>query len=134
MINIRVFDCLTAKIMADLYEKFPIKQDYTLWNFDKEVCMQYVSADRSKRLDVLKGTFTFLEENGLITFNENSGVENGFFYETGLTLEGLKLLNKEPKSIKTTEKIGDLLVKTIKDKGLDMAGGIVEKGLWGLLA
>lgn len=138
MDNHQLFDCFTAQILGKLYESFPKKQDFWINDFDISFCI-----DPKERIpneddeEILEGTFLFLEENGILCFDKESGYSMGrysAFIQTGLTLKGLKLLDKTPQSMVQEETIGEKIIKTLKTQGSRAAGNLLEKGLWGLLS
>ena len=127
--NIRLFDCFTAKILGELYAKFPIKQDYESFNFATESCITDRGLQKDEELeDTVLYTFLFLEENGIISFDKTKAYQNGIFYQCGLTMRGLTLLKKEPKSVSKNKNIGEILVEKIKEQGIEKA----SIGLFGL--
>lgn len=134
--NINLFDCFTVKILTELYGQFPVKKDFNVREFNKEFCSEYYGKKTGETItEILDGTFVFLEENELISYDKSKdGYRGGLFLDTGLTLKGLQLLKKEPNSIKERQALGDLLIEKVKERGLDNATEFLEKGLWGLFA
>ena len=138
MENHQLFDCFTAQILGKLYDNFPKKVDFWMGDFDIGFCV-----DPKKRVPneddekILEGTFHFLEENGIVCFDKENGYgmdAQEVFYATGLTLKGLKLLNKTPQSIVSGPSIGETISTTLKKRGTRVAADLLEKGLWGLLS
>ena len=138
MENHQLFDCFTAQILGKLYDNFPKKIDFWINDFDLSFCVdpkeRMASEDDEK---ILHGTFVFLEENGIICFDKEVGYGTDayeVFSKTGLTLKGLKLLNKTPQSIVKQATIGETISTTLKERGTRVAANLMEKSLWGLLS
>ncbi|WP_324172000.1 hypothetical protein [Sulfurimonas sp.] len=134
--NSELFDCFTGRILGELYESFPVKKVLDIRSFDTEPCVEFYKTSPHDMEEILKGTIEFLEENELITFDRSkNGWQGGFFSGATLSLKGLQLLKKAPKSIeKDYESIGDKLIKAVKEQGIHRASTIVNEKLWGLLS
>ncbi|MBR8466346.1 hypothetical protein KDE13_08370 [Campylobacter sp. faydin G-140] len=111
--NIDKFDILVGKILAKLYEEFPIKCELMPEDFGiKDTMAEFLETPEGamgdmRELEFLEATVTWLMENEIITAKK-SGF--GAYYDTRLTMKGLKLLKSTPKSVDSERKsIGESL-------------------------
>ncbi|MBE3607041.1 hypothetical protein CCAL13119_08905 [Campylobacter sp. RM13119] len=116
--NIDKFDILVGKILAKLYEEFPIKCELVPENFGiKDTMAEFLDTPDgvmgdTKELEFLDATITWLMENEIITAKK-AGF--GAYYDARLTMKGLKLLKSTPKSIDSERKsIGESLKELSK--------------------
>lgn len=116
--NIDKFDVLVGKILAGLYERFPIKCELMPENFGiKDSVGELLSEPSSsagdmKDLQFLEATVSWLLENEIIAA-KSSGF--GSYYDARLTMKGLRLLKSAPKSVDNERKsIGESLKELSK--------------------
>lgn len=126
MKNIELFDYYTGKILANLYENFPIKQEIAGFEFckieEKSVKAQRLGADMDDEymLELFCHTAVWLKEEGIIDY-ESGDEGNCSFLGVKLTSKGLGILSKEPKRLKSKESIGERIVKAFANKAVDVA-------------
>lgn len=139
MNNIDKFDILTGKILAKLYETFPVKTSLLPEDFGiKDVMREFLNGGESEAADTAELEFfaasvSWLLENEIIVAKKGG---LGIYYECGLSFKGLRLLKAVPPSVDSDRKsIGESLCEFAKagfEGGLKKAVGalIVYAGAW----
>lgn len=105
MENLDKFYEWSALVLAWLYEKFPTPT--SLHHGDLKSSPNPALAERMMRHTVL-----FLEEEGLIRFNEFK--PPGQFSQVKLSLKGLNLLNRIPNPKNNDKTLGEILVLKVR--------------------
>lgn len=119
MDNISKFDILTGKILAKLYEQFPLKavlscDDFGIKNPIRdylENITQDLKADTTE-LKFFNACVDWLIQNDFILARQNS---SGDYYDVILTHKGLKTLKFKPKSLNeySRQSIGEHLLNAV---------------------
>ena len=122
MNNIKAFNLACADIFALLYENFPLKvKMFKANDFLTENLREYNAT-------ILIATLEFLEKESFIVWR-TAKVEHGLFADLTLTLKGLSLLNKIPKSLEVKESNGEIIFKAIKNGSFLAASEAVKNAI-----
>ncbi len=131
--NIDLFDEYASKILAQLYESFPVKTslDATKLSGHTESNDLGVIIDddgnESKYFDVARATIEWLWESGYI--KSNSEMKPHGLPSAVLTSKGLAVLKSVPKSIKRTDTLGDRLAAAVRSGGKETASELLKAAL-----
>jgi hypothetical protein len=110
--NIELFNGITGKVFAQLYEKFPIEAEIQLSGFLDDFIDP---TDFSKIWDLpemTKATIKWLDRAGYIWLKDPDHYGGG--YKATLTPKGLEVLKATPDSIEPTHSIGEKMVEFSK--------------------
>lgn len=123
MSNIELFDEYTARILAMLYESFPIRRPLDAVELSGTQIDDYgvpvdVRGKRSRAFEVCFATIQWLIDSGYIV----SQGDNGYcFAGCVLTARGLEILKSTPDSLQRKESVGERIVQLIRNGSLDVA-------------
>ena len=122
MDNIKAFNLACADIFALLYENFPLKvKMFNANDFLEQNLREYDTK-------ILIATLEFLEKEQFIVWR-TAKVEHGLFADITLTLKGLSLLNKTPKSLEQKESNGEIIFNAIKKGSFLVASEAVKNAI-----
>ncbi|KVG23087.1 hypothetical protein WL77_05445 [Burkholderia ubonensis] len=114
--NIEKFDLLVAKLLANLYERFPIEAAITAnaYGIDAEniFCGDTIDTAISAELDFFCGTVRWLNRAGYIDYSSEH--DSGAFANVVLTAKALEILKATPESLSASQSIGDYLVDSVR--------------------
>jgi hypothetical protein len=124
MKNIELFDEFVARILAGLYEHFPVKS-----GIDARVLSGHMETDQfggildergepSRKFEIALATIDWLVDTGYIRTGER---RDWGYPQAVLTASGLEVLKASPESLKAREAIGDRIVRLVKDGSLGLA-------------
>jgi len=108
MTNIELFNGITGKLFAQLYEKFPVEQEIKLSAFLGD----FIDPDDFDGAwdfsDITEATIKWLDRAGYIWLKapEYYGGE----YSATLTPKGLEIMKATPDSIESTSSIGEKII------------------------
>lgn len=117
MSNLDLFDATCAKLLAELYDQFPLEiqefRDDKLGLFNP----QSVSDEDYKKRHVVSQSIVFLKQNGYVTYNGWEGHDTGVpKYHMKLTAKGLERLRSAPDGIiDNNNDLGSALIKKVKN-------------------
>ena len=125
--NIELFNQYVARILAQLYESFPVKQHLDVYKLtglsaedpDPREVIHAPDGSKLKEAQVAASTIDWLVETGYIRADDR-----GYpceYLGCVLTAKGLKLLQAVPDSVNTTETAGAELVRLLKGGSIDVA-------------
>ena len=101
--NIELFDLYTGKILAKLYENFPLKIEVDVCDMLKlEIDQQNMTVP--KECEIFNDTMEWLKESGFIYYEEKGMYS---FHRVVLSAVGLETLKATPSSIKERDGIGE---------------------------
>lgn len=132
--NMELFDEYAAKILAELYETFPVKKTLHAGEFcghkDINDFGQPVdeNGNPSKAFDIAFSTIEWLIETGYIRSDDRwqYGARHAV-----LTPMGLAVLKASPESLAVKETTGDKLVRLLRAGSADAAKDIVRSAIAG---
>ncbi|KWB69247.1 hypothetical protein [Burkholderia ubonensis] len=115
--NIEKFDLLVAKLLADLYEQFPIEAGITAdaYGIDVENLFRFdgtIDGEITTELDFFCGTIRWLNRAGYIDYMGEHG--SGAFTNVVLTAKALEILKGTPESLRAPQALGDYLVDNVR--------------------
>ena len=122
--NIALFDEYAAKILATLYESFPVPVFLNAMDIaeDKEIDEFGVplnaNGQRSKHFDVALSTIEWLSQTGFIYTNDRA--QYGYD-RCVLTANGLEILQSAPESIQGKTPLGEKIITAIRTGALSIA-------------
>ncbi|MCA8285785.1 hypothetical protein [Burkholderia vietnamiensis] len=120
--NIEKFDLLVAKLLANLYERFPVAtgvaadaygvnaSDY--FRFDDSV-----DPDIAYELDFFCNTLRWLRRADYIHYADE--INGGTFNGVVLTAKALEILKATPQSLRQSKPLGDYLVDSARSGATD---------------
>lgn len=117
MSNLDLFDVTCAKLLAELYDQFPLEiqefRDDKLGLFNP----QSVSDEDNEKRHVVSQSIVFLKQNGYVTYNGWEGHDTGVpKYHMKLTAKGLERLRSTPDGIiDNNNDVGSALIKKVKN-------------------
>ena len=132
MKNIELFDHYAARILAELYEAFPVKRPLDARKLcghsdvDEWGTILDERGERSKAFEVARGTIEWLSETGYLR-----GGDLGRYGLNGavLTAMGLDVLKAKPESLRGADSMGDRLVRLVREGAFDLARDLVKSAL-----
>ena len=130
MQNIDLFNEYVARILAQLYESFPVKEKlyastisgHTDDNRYGTICAP--DGSESKEAQVAFHTIGWLVDNGYVRAEQR--LDGRYYDYCALTEKGLKVLQAVPDSVQTTETVGEKLVRLTKEGGGDLARDFIK--------
>jgi len=132
--NMELFDEYAAKILAGLYETFPVKKPLNAGDLCGHTDVNDFGTpidahgNPSKAFDVAKATIEWLIETGYI---RSDGMWQYGAKESVLTPMGLAVLKAAPESLSMKETTGDKLVRLLRAGSADAAKDIVRSAIAG---
>ncbi|WP_175739630.1 hypothetical protein [Burkholderia ambifaria] len=120
--NIEKFDLLVAKLLAHLYERFPVAtgvaaSDYGVNTDDYFRFDNSVDLDIAGELDFFSDTLRWLQRADYIHYvGETDG---GTFSGVVLTAKALEILKATPQSLRQSKPLGDYLVDSARSGATD---------------
>lgn len=105
MKNIELFDLYAGKVLAKLYESFPLK-------IDIDVCemlgleIDQESLDIPKECDIFNDTVEWLKQSGFIYYDQKFPYA---YSRVVLSAVGLETLKATPQSIKARDGVGEMM-------------------------
>ena len=130
MRNIDLFNEYAARILGQLYEKFPVKDDLDVRSITGHTDVNEWGAicapdgRESKEAQVAYATIEWLADTGYIRADDRRYPFG--FARCVLTAEGLRLLEATPESVQITETAGDKLVRLVKEEAIGLARDTVR--------
>lgn len=127
--NIEMFDDITGRIFAALYQSFPIPQ-YLMADAFVDVAMQF-NEQLGMELPTPEAEFFIATAQWLI----DAGYLSGTAYppmrieDAVLTAKGLEVLKAVPDSVSSKASIGEQLANTAKEEGREAFRGLVGQAL-----
>lgn len=124
MTNIVLFDEYVARILATLYESFPVRirldarQISGMLEEDEFGVPIDERGKPSKAFDICMATIEWLIDTGYI--NSKDKDQYGYSWCV-LTARGLEILKAVPESVKVQSSVGDKLVQLIKGGSIELA-------------
>ncbi|MFM0175597.1 hypothetical protein PQR33_40485 [Paraburkholderia sediminicola] len=120
--NIEKFDLLTAKILADLYARFPVRATITASRYGvapEDGLRSDGSWDAGilGELDFFCDTVRWLGQSGYLDFS--SELDGGVFEGGVLTAKGLEILKAMPASLSPAQPLGDYLLDSVRAGATD---------------
>lgn len=106
MTNIEKFDLYVGKILALLYEEFPVRKN-----------IRYLSDFGDVDVRVFASTIEWLIDSEFIECRHYT-IDDDLIVGARLTLKGLELLKQKPKSLQSGKSFGESLKEYAK-KGID---------------
>lgn len=135
--NIELFDEYTGKMLAELYQKFPmpvyldIRDVSGFLEVNEYGTVLDGNGNPSKEADIALATLEWLIESGYIKTRDTRS--NYGFGRCVLTAKGLEVLKASPDSLKEKKYLGDMLVTAVKsgttDSVKEMTKLIISKGI-----
>jgi hypothetical protein len=114
MTNIELFNGITGKVFANLYENFPLENEFQLANFLGDFIDPEEFTSGCNVPQMTEATVKWLERAGYIWLNNPLGAEGSF--TASLTPKTLKILKETPDAIEPTSCIGDKIVEFSKEQ------------------
>lgn len=127
--NMELFDTYTAEIFSRLYQSFP--EPCALDVLHISGCQDVDETGRmEKPARICRHTVLWLEQSGYLSFE--SEYPSGFFGVV-LSAKGLEVLKAVPDSVKSSDTLGEKLVKALKGGAREtariLAKTVLSKGL-----
>ena len=132
MQNIELFNEYVARILAQLYESFPVKEHLDVYKLtglsaedpDPREVMHAPDGSKLKEAQVAASTIDWLVETGYI--RADTRCYPWEYLGCVLTAKGLKVLRAVPDSVKTKETFGDHLVRLTKEGASEKVKDIIK--------
>ena len=112
--NIELFNGITGKVFAQLYESFPVEAEIKLSGFLDDFITEDDFEGAWDFPEMTKATIKWLDRAGYIWLKEPEYY--GGNYSATLTPKGLEVLKATPDSIEPTSSIGEKIVAYSKRK------------------
>ncbi|UVJ45531.1 hypothetical protein NVV94_08235 [Pseudomonas sp. LS1212] len=127
--NIEMFDDITGKIFAALYQSFPIPK-YLMAESFVDVAMEF-DERHGMELPSSNAEFFIATAQWLIDAGYMAGSTHGFIRveDAVLTAKGLEALKAIPDSVSSKASIGEQLANTAKEEGREAFRGLVGQAL-----
>lgn len=128
--NIELFDEYTGKMLAELYQRFPVPVQLNVRKvsghnkIDEYGQVLNESGDPSKEADIALATLEWLIESGYIKTRDVR--DNYGFGRCVLTAKGLQVLKDSPDSLKEKKYLGDMLITAVKSGTTDSVKEITK--------
>lgn len=125
MRNVDLFNEYAARILARLYESFPVKTDLDAREItghkDMDEFGSICAPDgrSSKEAEVAYATIEWLVDTGFVRADDRRPPLG--FVRCVLTAEGLRLLQATPESVRITETAGDKLSRLVREGAFELA-------------
>ena len=132
MQNIVLFDEYTARILAELYEAFPVKTRLDARRltghseYDEYGRVLNERGEPSRQYEIASATIEWLWESGYI---RGPGFEQGGMSRAVLSPMGLAVLKAVPDSIKVQETTGERLARLVKEGAHEGAGELARSAI-----
>ncbi len=127
--NIEMFDEITGKIFATLYQSFPMPKYLGVADF-VEIPMEYSERQGmdvpTSEAEFFTATAQWLINAGYITGEPYPSM---YVSDAILTAKGLEVLKAIPDSVSAKASIGELLATTAKQEGKEVFRGLVGQAL-----
>ena len=127
MNNIELFNGITGKVFAELYQSFPVEAEINLTGYLED----FIAVDDYEGAwefpEMTKATIKWLDKAGYIWLT--SPQSYGGSYKATLTPKGLEILKQTPNSIEPTSSIGEKIVEFSKNKFSDGMNEIVKTAI-----
>jgi len=128
MNNIKLFNCYAARIMAFLYESFPVKQHFHISDFVGKCELKAISEDLDHEA-IACNTLVFLKENGFVDYSGGDNM-NCLFSQVTLTTKGLSVLSQPmPESITEKKTLGENLTEVAKETGTNAMTDVITTAM-----
>lgn len=131
MQNIDLFNEYVARVLAQLYESFPVKEKLDAGTISGHTDLDRVGTildapdgSESKEARVAYGTISWLVNNGYV--HADSRLDGRYYDGCALTDKGLMVLRAVPDSVQITETFGDSLVRLIEEGTVERAKDVVK--------
>lgn len=127
--NIERFDVLTGRVLAELYQHFPVDLDLEAWSYrDLFTGAPMEDGWLAKEDGVFfQSTVLWLGSAGYI--EHGSAANNGDVYRCVLTAKGLEVLKAFPASLQAGPTLGDKLVDASKGGTKEVLRGVASEAL-----
>ncbi|RRV28600.1 hypothetical protein EGJ23_04255 [Pseudomonas sp. o96-267] len=127
--NIELFDVLTGRILAKLYQHFPVDVPLEAWDYrdlfsGPPMEDGWLDADDSA---FFQSTVLWLGSAGYL--EHGSATNNGDVYGCVLTAKGLEVLKALPASLQAGPTLGDQLVDASKGGAKEVLRGVASEAL-----
>ncbi len=142
--NIEKFDLLVAKLLAELYEQFPVAKGIaaSVYGIDVEnIFLADGKVDEKilRELDFFCCTVRWLKQAGYIDYTTE--YDSGSFSGAVLTAKALEILKITPESLRSPQPLGDYLIANVRSgttealkKGVTAAFSAGATFVWKALA
>lgn len=127
--NIEMFDDITGKIFAALYQSFPVPR-YLMAESFVDVAMQF-SEKHDMDIPTQEAEFFIATAQWLIQAGYLTGTPYPYLRvdDAVLTAKGLEVLKAIPDSVSSKASIGEQLANTAKEEGREVFRGLVGQAL-----
>ncbi|CAB5287048.1 MULTISPECIES: hypothetical protein [Burkholderia] len=120
--NIEKFDLLVAKLLANLYEQFPVATGVVAadYGINAERSFRFDGTpdpDIERELDFFCNTLRWLQRAGYIDYAQETN--GGTFGGVVLTAKALEILKAIPESLRAVTPLGDYLVESARSGATD---------------
>lgn len=127
MNNIELFNGITGKVFADLYQSFPIEAEIKVYDYLEDFIAEDDYDGSWEFPEMTKATIKWLDKAGYIWLTEPQAY--GGVYKATLTPKGLEVLKQVPNSIEPTSSIGEKIVEYSKSKFSEGMNEIVKTAI-----
>ncbi|MBN6729446.1 hypothetical protein [Burkholderia multivorans] len=115
--NIEKFDLLVAKLLVQLYERFPLETGISSATYGIDAGSMFrgdgtVDSDVAAELDFFCSTVRWLGRAGYIEYSGE--LDSGTFGDVVLTPKALEILKATPASLQAPQALGDYLVDSVR--------------------
>lgn len=114
MTNIELFNGITGKVFAQLYESFPVEVEIKLSGYLEDFIAEDDFNGAWDFQEMTKATIKWLDRAGYIWLKDPEYY--GGHYSATLTPKGLEVLKATPNSIEPTSSFGEKIVEYSKGK------------------
>ncbi len=120
--KIEKFDLLVAKLLADLYKKFPQATGISAsaYGIQAEEMFRFdgtIDKDIAHELDFFCNTLRWLKRHGYIDYSTE--YDSGTFMSVAITTKALEVLKGTPESLNTSKSLGDDIVDSARSGATD---------------
>lgn len=130
--NIQRFDEITGKVLASLYQSFPVPMNLPAADFVEpatRICEHLGDEIPSEEAEFFIACVEWLAEAGYLKLRET---HYGFALDVVLTAKGLETLKAVPQSLNDNESIGEQLIeatrKGVTDQVRDLTNSFLKRG------
>ncbi|UVK85233.1 hypothetical protein LOY46_11315 [Pseudomonas sichuanensis] len=127
--NIELFDVLTGRVFAELYQHFPVAEHLESWSYRDLFTGTPIQDGWLAKEDAIffQSTVEWLGSAGYI--EHGNSLNNGDVQFCVLTAKGLEVLKAFPMSLQSGPTLGDKLVDASKGGAKEVLRGVASEAL-----